>query len=63
MTQTELGTILQSIDSALEVYRRHQGPLTAREISMKSMFITLRSQVVEELQPTQKFGKLATEQD
>jgi hypothetical protein len=50
MTVAELGCILKSIDAALEIYRRHQGPLTATEVSMKSMLSTLRSQMIQELE-------------
>ena len=49
MTQPELGSILKSIDQALEIYQRHQGPLSATEVSMKSMLLALRRQTIEEL--------------
>ncbi len=49
MTESELGQMLQSIDAALEVFRSHKGPLTALEISAKSMLIAVRVQVVDQL--------------
>jgi hypothetical protein len=61
MTQTELGSILKSIDTALEVYRRHEGSLTATEVSMKSMLTTLRAKVVEELDHEYQLEKIQIE--
>ena len=49
MAEAELGSILKSIDAAIEVYRRHTGRLTAPEISVKSMLTALRAQVAEQL--------------
>ena len=49
MTDRELTRILKSIDEALEVFRTQKGTLSAREISIKSMLHTLRSQVADQL--------------
>ena len=50
MTETELQTILKSITAALEVFVKPERPLTAAEISLKSMLTVLRSQVTAQLE-------------
>lgn len=49
MTESELRIILKHVESALEVYRKHEGKLSAIEISMKSMLTVIRAQAAEQL--------------
>lgn len=49
MTERELQRILKSLDDAIEVFQSQKGPLTAREISVKSMLLALRMQVHDQL--------------
>lgn len=49
MTDTQLRIILKHVDAALDVYRKHEGKLSALEISMKSMLTVIRSQAAEQL--------------
>ena len=49
MTERELGRVVKSLDDAIEVFQLQKGPLTAREISVKSMLLALRVQVNEQL--------------
>ncbi|MEO7171635.1 hypothetical protein [Flavobacterium sp.] len=46
MTEGELERILISIDAALAVYEKHRGTLSAAEVSVKSMLIVVRAQIV-----------------
>lgn len=55
MSETELSSILSHIDGALEVYRKHEGQLTALEISFKSMLMAVRTQVVDQLSREKAF--------
>ena len=48
MSEPELRTILKSVDAALEVYRTHEGKLSAFDISVKSMLMVVRSQIAEQ---------------
>jgi hypothetical protein len=48
VTDTELRNILKAIDSALEVYQKYEGKLTAPEISVKSMLTAVRAQISAE---------------
>jgi DNA-binding IscR family transcriptional regulator len=50
MTDAELGQILKAIDSAIDIYRTHEGRLSAPEISVKSMLMAVRNQVAAQLQ-------------
>ncbi|MEO7414511.1 MAG: hypothetical protein ABIZ81_14260 [Opitutaceae bacterium] len=49
MTTSELNSILACVDAAIEIFQRHEGKLSASEISVKSMLLVLRSQVAEQL--------------
>jgi hypothetical protein len=49
MSDSQLRNVLNSIDAALEIYRKHEGALTAFEISVKSMLVVIRSQVAVQL--------------
>lgn len=49
MTDSELRLILKHVDAALEVYRKHEGKLSAMEISMKSMLTVIRTQTTDQL--------------
>lgn len=49
MSETELRKILGWVDSALDVYRVHEGKLTVSEISTRSMLIVVRQKLVEDL--------------
>jgi hypothetical protein len=49
MKDSDLTHILIGIDTALEVYRKNEGRLSAREISLKSMLNAVREQVMDEL--------------
>jgi hypothetical protein len=49
MTDSELRIILKHVEAALDVYRKHEGKLSALEISMKSMLTVIRSQAVDQL--------------
>jgi hypothetical protein len=49
MTESELRVIAKHVDSALDVYRKHEGKLTALEISMKSMLMVVRNQIADQL--------------
>jgi hypothetical protein len=49
MSEPELQSILNCIDAALEVYRKHEGKLSALEISLKSMLMVVRAQAAEQL--------------
>ncbi|MEO6567137.1 MAG: hypothetical protein ABIO94_00115 [Opitutaceae bacterium] len=49
MTTLELNSVLACIDAAIEVFQRHEGKLSATEISVKSMLLVLRSQVTAQL--------------
>lgn len=50
MNETELQTILKSINVALEVCLKPGRALTAAEISLKSMLMALRLQVSDQLE-------------
>ena len=50
MTERELQRILKSLDDAIEVFQSQKGPLSAREISVKSMLLALRMQVNDQIQ-------------
>jgi hypothetical protein len=45
MSTTEQIKTLRHIEDALEVLLKHEGQLSASEISMKSMLLALRSQL------------------
>lgn len=49
MSEPELLNILNCIDAALDVYRKHEGKLSALEISLKSMLMVVRAQAAEQL--------------
>lgn len=49
MVESELRIILKALDSALEVYHKHGGTLSAREISLKSMLMVIHTQVADQL--------------
>ncbi|HEX2852500.1 MAG TPA: hypothetical protein VHO24_04620 [Opitutaceae bacterium] len=49
MSDSQLRNVLNSVDVALDIYRKHEGALTAFEISVKSMLIVVRSQVAVQL--------------
>lgn len=49
MSDPELRAILKAVDDAMEVYRKHEGRLMALDISVKSMLVTVRDQIVAQL--------------
>lgn len=49
MSDSQLRNVLNSVDVALDIYRKHEGALTAFEISVKSMLVVVRSQVSAQL--------------
>lgn len=49
MNESELASILQSIDAAMDVYRGHEGKLSPPEVSVKSMLTVVRAQVAQQL--------------
>jgi hypothetical protein len=49
MVENDLTQILKSIDGALDVYRKNEGQLSVFEIALKSMLITVRFQVIDQL--------------
>lgn len=49
MSDSQLRNVLKSVDVALDIYRKHEGALTAFEISVKSMLVVVRSQVAAQL--------------
>ncbi|HEX2852649.1 MAG TPA: hypothetical protein VHO24_05375 [Opitutaceae bacterium] len=49
MTESELRIILKHVEAALDVYRKHEGKLSALEISMKSMLTVIRTQAADQL--------------
>ena len=48
VTTDELKRILACVDTAIEIFQRHDGKLLASEISVKSMLLALRSQLTEQ---------------
>lgn len=49
MSDSQLRNVLNSVDAALDIYRKHEGALTAFEISVKSMLVVIRSQVTAQM--------------
>lgn len=49
MTERELRKVLKSLDDAIEVFQTQKATLSAREISIKSMLLTLRIQIMDQL--------------
>jgi hypothetical protein len=54
MTEKDLQTILDSVDTALKVCADNTGNLSAVEISVKSMLKTVRVRVANELSDANK---------
>lgn len=68
MTPDETHAILRWVETALEVYRKNEGKLSAREIRMKSLLAVARAELLAELRTegiessrddTDLFGRLA----
>ena len=57
MNDSELASILQSIDAALDVYRAHPGKLSTSEVSVKSLLSVLRKRVAEQLSQQRDFAE------
>lgn len=49
MNEPELKRLLSALDDAAAIFFSHEGPLSAREVSTRSMLNVVRRQVSEEL--------------